>query len=96
MRALVLALVLVLLGVGTAGATFSIVAYDPVTGEVGVAVQNGYEPLGGMPAYGGYAVGYHVVQAFLQRTGMSVEEATFVPADEIVAKSEFFAELDPA
>ncbi|MCB8981845.1 MAG: hypothetical protein H6657_30935 [Ardenticatenaceae bacterium] len=61
-----------------------------------LAAQNGFEPVGGMPAYGGYAVGYHVVQAFLQRTGLSVEEATFVPADEIVAKSEFFAELDPA
>ncbi len=61
-----------------------------------LAVQNGYEPLGGMPAYGGYAVGYHVVQAFLRRTGLSAVEATFVPADEIVAKSAFFAELNPA
>ena len=61
-----------------------------------LAERSGFEPLGGMPAYGGYAVGYHVVQAFLQRTGMSVEEATFIPADEIVAKSEFFAELNPA
>ena len=60
-----------------------------------LAAQNGYEPLGGMPAYGGYAVDYHVVQAFLQRTGMSVEEATFISADEIVAKSAFFAELNP-
>ncbi len=61
-----------------------------------LAAQNGYEPLGGMPAYGGYAVGYHVVQAFLRRTGLSAVEATFVPADEIVAKSAFFAELNPA
>jgi uncharacterized protein YjaZ len=57
---------------------------------------NGYEPLGGMPTIGGYAVGYRVVQAFLQRTGLSVEEATFIPADEIVAESRFFAELSPA
>lgn len=55
-----------------------------------LAAQNGYQPLGGMPTFGGYAVGYHVVQAFLQRTGMSVEEATFVSADEIVAKSGYF------
>jgi uncharacterized protein YjaZ len=41
-------------------------------------------------------VGYRVVQAFLQRTGLSVEEATFIPADEIVAESRFFAELSPA
>ena len=58
-----------------------------------LAEKSGYEPLGGMPTYGGYAVGYHVVQAFLQRTGLSVEEATFLPADEIVAKSGFFKAL---
>ncbi|GJM41692.1 MAG: hypothetical protein DHS20C20_19740 [Ardenticatenaceae bacterium] len=57
----------------------------------GLAAQSGYEPLGGMPMYGGYAVGYHVVQAFLQRTGMCVAEATFVPANEIVQESQFFA-----
>ena len=55
-----------------------------------LAAKSGFEPLGGMPTYGGYAVGYHVVQAFLQRTELSVEEATFIPADEIVAKSGFF------
>jgi uncharacterized protein YjaZ len=62
----------------------------------GLAAKSGYEPLGGMPNYGGYVVGYHLVQAFLQRTGMSVEEATFISADEIVAKSQFFAELNLA
>lgn len=61
-----------------------------------LAKTNGYEPLGGMPPNVGYAVGYHVAQAFLQRTGMSVEDATFVSADEIVAESHFFAELKPA
>ena len=61
-----------------------------------LAAKSGYEPLGGMPNYGGYAVGYHVVQAFLQRTGMSVEEATFTSANEIVAESQFFAELNLA
>ncbi len=61
-----------------------------------LAEKNGYAPLGGMPTFGGYAVGYHVVQAFLQRSGLSVEEATFIPADEIVAESKFFAELNPA
>jgi uncharacterized protein YjaZ len=35
-------------------------------------------------------VGYHVVQAFLQRSGLSVEEATFVPTNEIVSGSGFF------
>lgn len=45
----------------------------------------------GMPPFGGYAVGYHVVQAYLRRTGKSVEEATFVPSDEIVAESGYFS-----
>jgi uncharacterized protein YjaZ len=44
-----------------------------------------------MPTYGGYAIGYHVVQAFLARTGTTVAVATFLPADEIVRESGFFA-----
>lgn len=44
----------------------------------------------GMPDYGGYAVGYHVVQAFLRRTGRTIEEATFLPAAQIVAESGYF------
>jgi uncharacterized protein YjaZ len=55
-----------------------------------LAERSGYEALGGMPTYGGYAIGYHLVQAFLKRTGKSIEEATFLPADEIVAGSGFF------
>ena len=47
-------------------------------------------PLIGMPAYGGYAIGYRVVQAFLERSGQSIEAATFLPADEIVVGSGFF------
>jgi uncharacterized protein YjaZ len=55
-----------------------------------VAERFGFAPLGGMPTYGGYAVGYHVVQAFLTRSGRSIEEATFLPAAEIVAGSGYF------
>jgi uncharacterized protein YjaZ len=44
-------------------------------------------PKTGMPAYGGYAIGYHVVQAFLQRSGCSAAEATFIPANHIVRES---------
>ena len=44
----------------------------------------------GMPDFGGYAIGYHVVQAYLQRTNSTIEEATFVPAMEIVAQSGYF------
>lgn len=47
-------------------------------------------PTVGMPDYGGYAIGYRVVQAYLKRTGKSVKEATFIPAAEIVAESEYF------
>jgi uncharacterized protein YjaZ len=44
----------------------------------------------GMPAYGGYAVGYYVAQAFLKRTGCTVEAATFLPATQIVKESGYF------
>jgi uncharacterized protein YjaZ len=45
----------------------------------------------GVPAFAGYALGYHVVQAYLRRTGKSVAEATFVPARDIIRDSAFFA-----
>jgi uncharacterized protein YjaZ len=47
-------------------------------------------PQVGMPVYGGYAIGYHVVQAYLRATGSTVEEATCVPANTIVHDSGFF------
>ena len=56
-----------------------------------LAERSGYKPLGGMPTYGGYAIGYHVVQAFMKRSGRTIEEVTFLPATEIVAGSGFFA-----
>jgi uncharacterized protein YjaZ len=30
----------------------------------------------GIPPYSGYAVGYHAVQGFLKKTGISIEQAT--------------------
>ncbi|MCA9888535.1 MAG: hypothetical protein KC546_09180 [Anaerolineae bacterium] len=45
----------------------------------------------GMPAFGGYAIGYRVVQAFLKKTGRTIQEATFMSASEIVAASGYFA-----
>jgi uncharacterized protein YjaZ len=47
-------------------------------------------PVLGLPDFAGYALGYRVVQAFLERTDKSVVEATFVPAAEIVRESRFF------
>jgi uncharacterized protein YjaZ len=55
-----------------------------------LAERSGYKPLGGMPTYSGYVVGYHVVQQFLKRTGLTIEEATFLPAAEIVTSSGYF------
>ncbi|QPC82941.1 hypothetical protein G4Y79_00785 [Phototrophicus methaneseepsis] len=49
----------------------------------------GAEPIG-MPTYGGYAIGYRIVQAYLQQTGRTIAEATFLPADEIISESGYF------
>jgi uncharacterized protein YjaZ len=50
----------------------------------------GSEALGVSP-HAGYVIGYRVVQAYLRRTGQSVVDATFVPAEQIIAESRFFA-----
>lgn len=67
--------------------------FDPIRryifGDNIAAQHQSAEPLG-MPDYGGYAVGYHVVQAYLRRTGKTIQETTFVPAAEIVAESGYF------
>jgi uncharacterized protein YjaZ len=55
-----------------------------------LAEQWNFQPVGGMPTYGGYAVGYHLVQAYLRRTGRTIEETTFLPAEEIVVESGYF------
>jgi len=44
----------------------------------------------GIPRYGGYAVGYHAIQAFLKKTGMSVEKATLLDGEEIMERSGYF------
>lgn len=48
------------------------------------------DPEAGLPPYAGYALGYRTVQAYLERAGTSVVEATFVPARTIVDESRFF------
>lgn len=47
-------------------------------------------PKAGVPDFAGYAIGYRVVRQYLQRTGRSVVEATFLPSQEIIAASGFF------
>lgn len=44
----------------------------------------------GLPFFAGMAVGYRVVQQFLEQTGTGIVEATFLPADEIVRGSGYF------
>ncbi|MDQ2906073.1 MAG: DUF2268 domain-containing protein [Chloroflexota bacterium] len=44
----------------------------------------------GVPNFAGYAIGYRIVRRYLQRTGKSVAEATFLPSHEIIAESGFF------
>ncbi len=44
----------------------------------------------GLPGTAGYAVGYCIVQAFMKRTGKSIVEATFTPAERIIRESGFF------
>lgn len=55
-----------------------------------LAEQSGFEALGGMPTYGGYAIGYHLVQAFLKESGLSIQEATFLSTQQIIEGSKFF------
>lgn len=65
---------------------------DALAERSGSAAPGGsFRPVGGMPTYGGYAVGYYAVQAYLKRSGKTIEEATFLPAQEIVQASGFFA-----
>jgi len=54
------------------------------------AQQFGY-PARGIPDFAGYGVGYHLVRAFLARSGASAAEATYLPWREIAAGSGVFA-----
>lgn len=47
-------------------------------------------PKVGLPDFAGYAIGYHIVQRYIQRTGRTAVEATFLPSQEIIAESGFF------
>jgi uncharacterized protein YjaZ len=66
--------------------------FDIIRGYIfgdALAERSDFKPVGGMPTFGGYAVGYYLVQDFLKRSNMTVEEATFLPAGEIVDESGF-------
>lgn len=50
----------------------------------------GFEKVG-VPAFAGYAIGYHIVQAYLKKQNASVVQATFVHPEVIIEQSGFFA-----
>ena len=41
----------------------------------------------GVPDFAGYAMGYRVVRAYIERTGRTAAQATYVPWQEIVEES---------
>ena len=75
------------------GAALDVTGFDKLRGYVfggSSAHQYGFEAVDGMPKFGGYAVGYHAVQAYLKRTGKIIEEATFISGEEIMRESGYF------
>jgi uncharacterized protein YjaZ len=48
-----------------------------------MAKKEGYAPVG-LSAGAGYAVGYHVVQSFMKKNNVTIEEATLMGAEEII------------
>ncbi len=44
----------------------------------------------GIPYCGGYAAGYHAVQAYIKRTGISAAQAAIIDGDEIMKLSGYF------
>ena len=54
-----------------------------------LAQLQGYFPVG-LPYCAGYACGYRLVKTFLQRTGISITQATVMPAEDILKETEDF------
>lgn len=56
-----------------------------------MAALQGYAPVG-MPYCAGYACGYHLIRYYLQKTGIDIEHATLLPAEDILAQvSDFWS-----
>ncbi|MBI1257162.1 MAG: hypothetical protein GC204_06800 [Chloroflexi bacterium] len=74
------------------GGALNVTGFNAVRGYIfGDALSGtwGFEKAG-VPNFAGYGIGYRVVQAFLKRTGKTVAEATFLPAETIIAESGYF------
>ncbi|TCZ68609.1 hypothetical protein E0485_24230 [Paenibacillus albiflavus] len=54
-----------------------------------IAKEQGYHPVG-LSYAAGYAVGYHTVQEFLKKTGVTIYEATRLSSAEIIKDSKVF------
>ena len=50
-------------------------------------------PEAGLPYCAGYATGYYLIKYYLEKTGISIEEATVLPADEILDEVREFWEM---
>ncbi|CAM4481248.1 DUF2268 domain-containing protein [Paenibacillus tarimensis] len=53
------------------------------------AREQGYQPVG-LSSFAGYSVGYHVVQSFLKKNQIGIEEATLLSTEEIIRESGLF------
>jgi uncharacterized protein YjaZ len=75
------------------GGALDVSGFNAVRGYIfGDALAEAFSyPKAGVPSYAGYAIGYRVVQAYLKRTGKTVAETTFLPAQQIIAESGYFA-----
>jgi uncharacterized protein YjaZ len=74
------------------GSALDVTGFDAVRGYIfgdALAESRGL-PKAGVPNFAGYAIGYRVVRQYLQRTGKTVAEATFLPSHETIAESGFF------
>jgi uncharacterized protein YjaZ len=47
-------------------------------------------PKVGLPYCAGYATGYYLIKYYLQKTGIPIEEATVLPAENILSETEEF------
>ena len=54
------------------------------------AAEQFHYPKQGVPDFAGYTLGYELVRAFLERTGTSIVEASYLPWQEIVEGSGYF------
>ncbi|MCL6589137.1 MAG: DUF2268 domain-containing protein [Firmicutes bacterium] len=69
----------------------SVTGYNQIMGYISGEEMMGFENDKPDTPYGaGLAVGYHLVKAYLEKTGKSIVEATFTSAKEIIEQSGFF------